>query len=326
MKQLTVLSLVTVLILAAGCAKKTDAGIPPATKTLEEPAPASAPVAGEFEAKKEKGAGGVSDAATPAAPGGKPSETPVTRATELPGLSPPEADAADIAGELKLIKTATVKCEVTDVDRGFEDVTRIVKAERGIVVGTSRATAEEGYAYGTITLKVVPARYDETIKALRKVGRLLEENSSTEDVTAEYVDLQARLANSEVTRDRLLEILKTKSASVPDILEVEREISRVTEEIERLKGQMRYLDNQVGLSTITVQLEEPHATLPGGYSFGKALREALRIAIRIAIFIIQAFIVLLPFIILLAILLLLIRFIIWMFQRRRLKAKTAAAA
>jgi len=163
------------------------------------------------------------------------------------------------------------------------------------------------------------------MKALRKVGRLISENSSSEDVTARYVDLTARLENAEASRTRYLEILGTKSASVEDILQVEREIERVTENIERLKGEIRLLETQVGLSTITVTLEEPHGAVPGGHRFAKAIRNAVRVAIYICIFLVQAVIVLMPFIIILIVLLLIIRVIISRWQRKRRKAKEAAA-
>jgi hypothetical protein len=238
----------------------------------------------------------------------------------------PNADAAEIAGELKLIKTGDVSCEIDDIDKGFDEVYKVAAAEKGIVVDTSRSTAEEGYAYGAVTIKVHPAKFDETIKALRKIGRLTSETSTSQDVTAEYVDTQARLDNALATRDRYLELLATRTGSVQDILEVEREIERVTENIERFKGQMRYLESQIGLSTITVHLEEPHGAIPTGYNFGKAVKDAFRIALRICIFIVQAAIILTPFVILLAIFLVLIRIVVWVFQRRRRKIKAETAA
>jgi hypothetical protein len=161
------------------------------------------------------------------------------------------------------------------------------------------------------------------MRALREVGRLLEENSTTEDVTQEYTDLQARLDNAEATRARYLEILATRAGTVRDVLEVEREIERVTENVERLKGQMRYLDSRIGLSTITVHLEEPHAAVPTVYNLGKAIKKALRVAARICIFLIQAVIVLLPFVAILVVLGLIIRLIVWYLQRRKRKVKQA---
>jgi hypothetical protein len=284
----------------------------PVADEYAEETPAPEPL----EAKKSEAPWGVE--------GGAGGAEEVT-ATDVLAEGVPEASAAEIGADLKLIKTADVTAEVEDVDAGFEEVYAVARAEKALVVGTTRAVADEGYATGSVTIKVDPAKFDETMKELRKIGKLLSEVSTTEDVTQEYFDLQARLENAERTRDRYLEILETRTAAVHDVLEVEREIERVTENVERLKGQMRYLESQIGLSTITVHLEEPHAAVPTGYNFGKAIKDAFRIALRICIFLIQAVIVLMPFIIILVILVIIIRLIVWAWRRRRRKAKKAAS-
>jgi hypothetical protein len=306
------------VVLAFGCAKKAaeptraEKDVAVTEEPAEEGPPAPEPLLSR-------------EAETPTPGAGKAAGAPegVTAPDVFTG-GVPEASAEEIAGDLKLIKTAELTAEVDDVDAAFEEVYAVAKAEKAIVVGTTRSVADEGYSYGSVTVKVHPSKYDETMKALRQIGRPLSENSTTEDVTQEYVDLQARLENAERTRDRYLEILATRTGAVHDVLEVEREIERVTENVERLKGQLRYLESQIGLSTITVRLEEPHAAVPTGYNFGKAIKEAFRIALRICIFLIQAVIVLMPFIVILIILVLVIRVIVWGFQRRRRKAKKAA--
>lgn len=306
------------LVLAIGCAKQAEEAPLVGEKELyeEKAAPEAAPTAPGEDLKYKRAEGEMpARGATDAAEGERADLTDV-----LGGV----AEAADVAGELKLIKTADLTCEIDDVDEGFEQVYAVAAAERALVVGTNRAVAEEGYVFGSVTLKVHPSKFDETVRALREIGRLVSESSTTEDVTQEYVDVQARLENAEATRARYLEILAIRAGTVPDILEVEREIERVTENIERFKGQIRYFDAQIGLSTITIHFEQPHAAVPTGYSFGKAIKDAFRIAARICIFLIQAVIVLLPFIILLIIMVLVIRLIVWSIQRRRRKAKQAA--
>lgn len=319
MRKLAVVLSSFALVLAVGCAKKAEKAPVSSEKEFYEEgvAPEAAPPAPAEDFKRKTAEGGMLPTSTDAAgtERGAPGEV-------LRGV--PEADAADVVGELKLIKTADIMCEVDDVDKGFEEVYAIAAAERALVVGTNRAVAEESYVFGSVTLKVHPSKYDETVRALRGIGRLQSESSTTEDVTQEYVDVQARLENAEATRGRYLEILAKRTGAVHDVLEVEREIERVTENIERFKGQIRYFDSQIGLSTITVHLEEPHAAVPTGYSFGKAVKDAFRIAIRICIFLVQAVIVLLPFVIILIILILVIRLLIWVVQRRRRKAKQAA--
>lgn len=323
-----VISIAVILSLAClfGCAKKAEKALAPEEDiTLaEEAEPEAAPLptpADEFKSKREEGIAMERGGTGAEGPSGEAGEIALPEVFE----PVPEAEAADLVGKLLLIKTAALTSEVENLDQGFEEVYAVARAEKGLVVGTTRSVADEGYAYGSVTIKVHPAKYDETIRELRKIGRLIAETSTTQDITQEYVDVQARLENAEATRDRYLEILATRTGKVSDVLEVEREIERVTENIERFKGQLRYYDSQVGLSTITVNLEEPHAAVPTGYSFGKAVKDAFRIALRICIFLVQAVIVLLPFIILLIILVLIIRLIVWFFQRRRRKAKAAAA-
>jgi hypothetical protein len=306
------------VIFAFGCAKK----------KAEEPmlAEKEAPVADEYAEEApapEPMKGKRMDTPLPVSDKGPAGGAEEVTATDVWAEGIPEADAAEIGADLKLIKTADVTAEVENIDAGFEEVYAVAGAEKALVVGTTRAVADEGYSTGSVTIKVDPAKFDETMKELRKIGRILSEVSTTEDVTQEYFDLQARLENAERTRDRYLEILATRTGAVHDVLEVEREIERVTENVERLKGQMRYLESQIGLSTITVHLEEPHAAVPTGYNFGKAIKDAFRIALRICIFLIQAVIVLMPFIIILVLLVLVIRFIVWLWRRRRRKAQKA---
>jgi hypothetical protein len=316
-RNFAIISTVVAMALAFGCAKKAEEAPPAVEESYEEAAPEAAPASpGEgFELGRAAGEKPMAKGATDAAEGGVGDVAAV--------LENPPSDAAAIAGELKLIKTADMTCEIANVDEGFDKVYAIAAAERAIVIGTTRSVAEEGYALGSVTLKVHPSKFDETVRAMRDVGRPMSETTATEDVTQDYVDLQARLENAEATRARYLEILASRAGTVPEILEVEREIERVTENVERLKGQLRYFDSRIGLSTITVRLEEPHAAVPTGYSFGKAIKDAFRIAVRICIFLVQAVIVLLPFVIILIILVLIIRLVVWYFQRRRRKVKQA---
>jgi hypothetical protein len=284
------------LVLIPGCMKKG----------------AEAPALSDKELREEEAAPGKPRTAR--GEGEKPAAAAEGEGDDLAAVlaGVPEVNAADVAAELKLIKTADLTCEIEDVEKGFEEVYAIAAAEKAIVVETSRSVAEEGYALGSVTMKVHPSKFDETIKALRHVGRLLSENSTTEDVTEEYVDLQARLENAEAARDRYLEILATRAGAVHDILEVEREIERVTENVERFKGQLRYLDSRVGLSTITIHLEEPHAAVPTGYSFGKTIKTAFRGAVSVCIFLLAAVIILLPFVVIIIAIVVIIKLIRWL--------------
>jgi uncharacterized protein DUF4349 len=100
-----------------------------------------------------------------------------------------------------------------------------------------------------------------------------------EDVSEEFVDLTARVANGHRLEDRLVELLRTRTGKLQDVLSVERELARVREEIERMEGRMRFLKTSAQLSTLSVNLFEPPpivASHPGRSVIGEAFKTAWR--------------------------------------------------
>ena len=112
---------------------------------------------------------------------------------------------------------------------------------------------------------------------LRTIGEPRHFSTSTEDVGEQFVDLSAQLANAERVETRYLELLRTRTGSLEDLLAVERELSRVRERIETLQGRLRYLGERVAVSTMVVHLEQRTALLatpPGPNPLVEALRDA----------------------------------------------------
>jgi hypothetical protein len=109
----------------------------------------------------------------------------------------------------------------------------------------------------TLELKVPSARFDELTEGLQPIGRLEYVNVSAEDVSEEYVDLTARAVNGRKLEERLIDLLRTRTGKLQDVLSVERELARVREEIERIEGRLRYLKAGARLSTLSVSLHEP---------------------------------------------------------------------
>ena len=100
-----------------------------------------------------------------------------------------------------------------------------------------------------VTVRLPAARLDEAFTLLRGTGRVLGETRQADDVTEEFVDLGIRLDNAQRARDRLLEVLK-RADKVVDILKVEAELRRLTEEIERMEGRKKFLADQVAMATL----------------------------------------------------------------------------
>jgi len=180
----------------------------------------------------------------------------------------------------KLIRTGRVVLEVPSFTRASDEVARIAARHGGYVADSQSSRGEQGKERGTLTIRVAADRFEAAMQALKALGRLRSEGVSTQDVTKAYMDVETRLRVKRETAERLREILRTRTGKLSDVLEAEREVSRVTEEIEQLEGERRYYDQQIALSTIAVELLEPAAVVSGGAL--RPIRDALAEALEVA--------------------------------------------
>lgn len=173
-----------------------------------------------------------------------------------------------------LIKTADLVCEVDNFDEACSRVQNLAEQNGGYVVSSQANVSDENLKSGHVTLRIPSDKFDETLTSLKKLVKKTDSESIRgNDVTEEFYDLSARLDNKRKAEQRFQEILKTANKTT-EILEVERALMNVREEIERMEGRKRFLADQVALSTITVKLHEPRPLLTGGrYNFwGKIKR------------------------------------------------------
>ena len=124
---------------------------------------------------------------------------------------------------------------------------------------------------------VPAAHFDATIDELAKVGKVQSEHITGSDVSAQYVDLRARLANAEAQHNAMLALL-TKAQNINDIIAVQNQIGQITAQIEQLKGQIKYLDDNTSYSSISVTMAESGAPAPtakaDSWGFATALSDA----------------------------------------------------
>lgn len=181
-------------------------------------------------------------AATPQAPGSptpaQPQASPPADAKKAPKTEPTQepAQTRDL-----VIYTARFTMAVYQVDQGLTAVERIAR-DNGGYLGQKKDRE--------ITVRVPRGRFETTLAAVDQIGDVLHREIDAQDVTDEHVDLEIRIKNARAMQHRLTELL-TK-ASVKDALEIEMELHRVTEELERLEGRMKVLKDRVAFSTITV--------------------------------------------------------------------------
>jgi hypothetical protein len=165
-------------------------------------------------------------------------------------------------------------------DSKLAAVRALVESEQGYIAGTDAQTnpaANDQIRTGVISFMVPAANFDTTIDQLSRVGKVQSEHITGTDVSAQYVDLQARLANEEAQRDAMLALLK-QAKTITDIIAVQTQLGQITQQIEQLKGQIAYFDHNTAFSTVTVTLTEagaPAQTVASdSWGFSTALNEA----------------------------------------------------
>ncbi|HZA98451.1 MAG TPA: DUF4349 domain-containing protein [Gemmatimonadales bacterium] len=178
-----------------------------------------------------------------------------------------------------IIRTGQASIEVDSLESSMAELRRAVQKVGGFVADASVQSGRNQIRSATLELKVPAVRFDELTEALGPIGRLQFVNVGAEDVSEEFVDLTARVANGHRLEDRLVELLRTRTGKLQDVLSVERELARVREEIERMEGRLRFLKTSAQLSTLSVNLYEPAplvASHPGRSVIGEAFRTAWR--------------------------------------------------
>jgi len=165
----------------------------------------------------------------------------------------------------KLIRKANVELEIVSFDDAVQKITAFAKEERGYVATTDSQKQANGKLRGRVVVKVLPENLDRFLQKIRGLGELKNQMLGTEDVTKAYFDTDARLKNARVMEQRLIDMLKTKTGKVSDLLQVEKELGRVREEIEKMQGELKYWDSQIQFATVTISLAEKDMEEPAGF-------------------------------------------------------------
>ncbi len=178
--------------------------------------------------------------------------------------SSPAQTPSRVPQNFKIIKTGELTVQVPVYGDSIVRVEQIVHEKGGFIADGSTREEVGGALVGRIVIRVPPERFEETFTALKAVGRVESENVKAADVTAEYVDVEARIHSLQITEERLRDLIANKSFvdKIASLLEVEKELNRVRTEIEQFQGQLRVMADRVGLSTIVLTLREPGRTVP----------------------------------------------------------------
>lgn len=156
----------------------------------------------------------------------------------------------------KVMRTAYLSLQVKDVATAVSEITQIAATLNGLVVSSNLSQQDQANVKAVITLKVPEERLTDAINKIHAIAKtIISEQINSDDVTTDYIDLQARLKVAAAAEQQYLQILK-QAHKVSEILEVTRQLNTVRSEIESLKGRLNYLENQTSLSAITVELHQ----------------------------------------------------------------------
>jgi hypothetical protein len=172
----------------------------------------------------------------------------------------PASTSAEFRDLSKIIRTGQIGLVVAngEFDGNVQAVSRIARSNGGVVFSSEIRRNTRG----TMTLRIPASRFDQTMEALRGLGIAVEfERISGQDVTAEYIDLRARLRILKTRRAVLLGLMQD-ATTTEEILRLHGEIERVQLDIERIQGQLNVLNDQVADSTIKVSLREKDSPEP----------------------------------------------------------------
>ena len=177
--------------------------------------------------------------------------------------------------DTKIIRTADMTLEVSDVPGAVESLRALAVAQGGFLSSTNIQKNYNNQLTGTATIRVPAAAFDNTIAGAKALGTVRSISTSGQDVTEEYVDLQAQKTSYTNQLAQYNTIMK-QSTKVEDIIKVQEQIDRVQTELDRLNGRLNYLNNRIDISTITVYLQEP-APVGGqaGHDFVATINEGI---------------------------------------------------
>lgn len=184
-------------------------------------------------------------------------KAPPIKFKEPPASQSATAREALASGPM-IIRTAQLALIAKDFDNARGAVEAILKRHRGYVGELKVGGATGSGRTLTATLRIPADQLDASLTDLKALGRVESESQSGQDVTSQYVDLQARLSNARTTEQRLTDMLRQRTGKLSDVLEVEQEVDRVRGEIEQMEAERKNMSNQVSYATLNATITEDY--------------------------------------------------------------------
>jgi uncharacterized protein DUF4349 len=195
-----------------------------------------------------------------------------------------------------VMRNANASVQVDSLEPAVALVRQLAARVGGFVANAGVQSGVGQLRSASLEIKLPAARFDDALQGLTPIGKLESVNVEAQDVGEEYVDVTARMENARRLERRLIELLATRTGKLKDVLEVEHELARVREEIERHEGRLRYLRAHTAMSTLTVYVHEPLPVVgsAGTSVMGEAFKQAWRNFVALLALFVQSLGVVIP--------------------------------
>lgn len=298
-----ILTVITMTALVAACSADDDAGAGDSSEVSASQEDSGAGEAPGVASGKDVGRG---DGAAPSDAG------------DDSGTSSGAGSAATPETERSIIATGAISLSSKDVGAARREVQRIVDAQGGDVTEENTETDDDGITtYARMVIRVPSSKFSASMEALEEAAVLRSSTRGSEDVTTQVIDTKARVRAQEASLKRV-ELLLAEANSLKDIIWIESQLTSRQAELDSLKSQMAWLEDQTSLSTITVDIsthpieaQEEETETPAGFVAG--LKGGMKALGAILVTVATILGALLPF----AVVALVVGLPIWLFVRRR---------
>lgn len=195
---------------------------------------------------------------------------------ESAASSDQQADPASSQIPQKIIKEASLRFETDNLEDTFNRIQTAIAANKASIQNDSEGKDYDNI-YRNLTVRVPSQNFDSFVNAISKgVSYFERKDISSQNVTEQYIDLTSRLKTKRKLEERYLQILQ-KATKISEILEIEKQISAIREEIEAKEGQLKYLESRVSESTVTIEFYKTIAQKEGvKTSYGSKLWTAIQ--------------------------------------------------
>jgi Tfp pilus assembly protein PilE len=162
-------------------------------------------------------------------------------------------DAQVLPGERrKIIYESQLNLVVEDIAATESAIAKLTKDLDGYIAEAAVDRSQGENITARWRLRIPIANFDAFLESVAELGIVENRQQTTQDVTEQFVDLQAQIANKKKLEERIVKLLDNNAGALKDVIEVERELARVRGEIEQMEGRLRYLTNRTDLTTVAV--------------------------------------------------------------------------